>query len=69
MNKPTSNITVERASLCLNVALDFGVQAWSIHANELNWFKLKESPTNIIFFPLFLSKKFNPLNLYKLLPT
>lgn len=63
MKEHTSNVTEERASLCLNVVLEFGTQAWIIHANELNWFKLKESPTNIIFFPLFPFRKLNPLNL------
>jgi len=61
--EPTSNVTEEIASLCLNVLLEFGTAACIIQANELNWFKLKESPTNIIFFPLFPFKKFKPLNL------
>jgi hypothetical protein len=63
--EPTSNVSDWRASLCLNVVLEFGTAAWIIQANELNWFKLKESPTNIIFFPLCPLRKFKPLNLQK----
>lgn len=53
-------------ALCFeNEVLVFGTQEWIIHANELNWFKLKESPTNIIFFPLYFARKSNALNLNK----
>lgn len=63
--RPTSNVTVERTPLCAVEVLWFGIEAWIIQANELNWFKLDESPTNIIFFPLYFCRKFKALNLHK----
>lgn len=55
---------IEETPLVLKiVVLELGTHAWIIQANDSHWFKLNESPTNIIFFPLHFSKKFNPLNL------
>lgn len=63
IRKPTSNVILERASCFVKVVLVLGTQEWIIQARELNWFKLKESPTNIIFLPLYLARKSNALNL------
>lgn len=49
----------------LKMYLEFGTQEWSIHVRDCHWFKLSESPTNIIFFPLHFCNKLNPLNLHK----
>lgn len=59
----TSNVTEDSPSFLMNVVLDFGTDAWIMHVKDWNWFKLNESPTNIIFLPLHFSKKYNPLNL------
>lgn len=45
----------------LNLAL--GTAEWSIHVKDCHWFLLRESPTNIMLFPLNFSRKFTALNL------
>ena len=61
--KLTSNVTEDSPSFLMNVVFDFGTDAWIMHVKDWNWFKLSESPTNIILLPLHFSKKYNPLNL------
>ena len=53
----------ERAFVLKTVVLELGSHAWIIQASDSHWFKLNESPTNIIFFPLHFSKNLTPLNL------
>lgn len=40
-----------------------GRAAWSMQLKETHWFRLNESPTNITFFPLHVSKNSKPSNL------
>lgn len=59
----TWNVMVERGTELLKIVLALGTAAWSMQARESHWFWLRESPTNMIFFPLYFVKKSNPLNL------
>lgn len=56
-------ITVESDSLLTMEILAFGADARIIHVKDCHMFRLSESPTNIIFFPLHLLRSSNPLNL------
>lgn len=59
----TWKVTEDRDSLLTKLLLAFGTDACIIHASEFHMFRLSESPTNIIFFPLHLLRKSAPSNL------
>jgi len=59
----TSNVTEYSPSALNTLYFEFGTHEWIKHVRDIHWFKLSESPTNIIFFPLHFSKKYSPLNL------
>ena len=61
-SKLTTKVTEFRFE---KVVLALGTAAWIMHANDSHMFRLSESPTNIIFFPLHLAKKSAPLNLHR----
>jgi len=63
--KLTSKVTEDSESLLEKVVLALGTAAWIMHDNDSHMFRLSESPTNIIFFPLHLLKKSAPLNLHQ----
>lgn len=43
--------------------LEPGAATCSMHVSDCHILLLRESPTNMIFFPLYLSMKSRPLNL------
>lgn len=60
----TLTINVERESPVLRrLYFDLGTAACNMHVKDCHWFTLRESPTNIIFFPLYLFNISFPLNL------
>lgn len=61
----TSKFTVESLSLLSKLLLASGADWWIIHSSDSHWFRLSESPTNMILFPLHLLKKSNPSNLHQ----
>lgn len=60
----TWNVTVETGLPLLWVVPEAGAAACSMHTSDCHWFRLMESPTNSIFFPLHLLSKSCPLNLH-----
>jgi len=71
----TVNVNVETSSCRDRLYLAVGTAACNIHVSDCHWFRLNESPTNIILFPLNLSRKARALNLqitnsndYQLIP-
>lgn len=59
----TRNAISDSPSVLIRLYLDFGAHEWIMQPKDSHMFKLNESPTNIIFFPLHFSKKNSPLNL------
>lgn len=48
---------IERPPILTNLYGVCGSDEYSMQVNDCHWFKLKESPTNIILFPLNFLKK------------
>jgi hypothetical protein len=48
----------------VKVKFEFGIAMWSKQVSDCHMLLLMESPTNIIFFPLYLSINFPPWNLF-----
>lgn len=74
-NKPvelelrTGMVKVERRLLSnWKVYLALGTAAWSMQLRDSHILLLSESPTNSIFFPLNLVKKYRPSNLPRHIP-
>ena len=51
--------------ILVKLYLAAGTALWSMQVSDCHWFKLNESPTNIILFPLSLDNKYRPLNLHE----
>lgn len=52
-------------SFFIMLVLALGTHEWIKQPNDSHMFKLSESPTNMIFFPLNFSRNANPLNLQR----
>ena len=62
----TGKLNVERPFFLWIVKFVLGSVACNMHVSDCHWFRLRESPTNIIFFPLNLLTKSWPLNLHQI---
>ena len=63
--KQTWKVAECNESLLTKLYLALGTDAWIMQVSDSHMLRLSESPTNIIFFPLHLSRKSKPLNLHK----
>ena len=64
MKKSTRKVNVERPPFLLRVKFALGTDTCSMHVRDCHWLRLRESPTNNIFFPFNLLNKSWPLNLH-----
>lgn len=60
----TGNMNVDSPPILNSLYGVCGLAVWSIQVSDCHWFKLSESPTNMMLFPLNLCKKSWPLNLH-----
>lgn len=65
----TLNFNVESPPSRARVYLADGTALWRMQVSDCHWFRLSESPTNMIFFPLNLAKKSWPSNLRDQIPS